>query len=167
MNLWKQLKSLDLAAILALAGLCLKHPLWVVPTIRATRKCVAVCDEHLGKRHHRNTPANAFRHALWNYYIARACYTRKVRMEQALEWAEKITDWHEDFSKNSSIARQMDLHNNRVGRLLFKQDPDIKATALLEILKSKMADSQKVKATEDLEHLAPIRFVHLIDPIPQ
>lgn len=167
MNLWKQLKSLDLAALMALAGLCLKHPLWVVPTLRATRECVAVCDKQLGKRHHRNTPANAFRHALWNYYIARACYTKKVSVEKVLEWTRKITDWHEDFSKNSSVARQMDLHNNRVGRLLFEQDPDIAPSALVDLLKSKMADSKKVMVTEDMERLAPTRFVHLIDPITQ
>ena len=167
MNLWKQLKSLDLAAVVALAGLCLKHPLWVVPTLRATRKCVAVCNEHLGKRHHRNTPANAFRHALWNYYIARACHAKKGNMDKVLEWTRKITDWHEDFSKNPPVARQMDLHNNRVGRLLFEQDPNIKATALVELLKSKMADSQKVIAAEDIEHLAPTRFAHLIDPLQQ
>ena len=164
MKLWRQLRSLDISALWALTALCLRHPLRVFPTIRATRKCVAACDEHFGKRHHRNSPANAFRHALWNYYIAMECSKKDTRHNKILGWTQKITEWHEVFSKNDVLAREMDLHNNRIGRLLFEQDPNMQPEQIIALLKSKLMASVKVTATNELQSVDKLMFVHLIDP---
>ncbi|MBT8312668.1 MAG: hypothetical protein KJO94_00225 [Eudoraea sp.] len=164
MNLWRQLKSLDISALWALLKLCLRHPFRVIPTIRATRECVSVCDQHFGKTHHRNSPANAFRHALWNYYIARECNKGDGGHSKILEWTKKITDWHEVFSKNDFLAREMDLHNNRLGRLLFGQDPNMEAEEIITLLKSKLTTSIKISTPEDLQTVDKLMFVHLIDP---
>ena len=164
MNLWKQLKSLDISALWALTVLCLRHPFRVLPTIKATRACVTHCDRHFGKRHHRNSPANAFRHALWNYYIAQTCSTGILQNGKALEWTKNITDWHEDFSKNDLVARKMDLHNNRLGRILFEQDPDMKNEQIIALLKSKLMTSVKITSAEELNTIDKLNFVHLVDP---
>ena len=164
MNLWRQLKSLNISALWALTKLCLCHPFRIIPTIRATRACVSVCDRHFGKRHHRNSPANAFRHALWNYYIARECFKRDTRIRRILEWTQKITDWHEIFSRNDLVARDMDLHNNRIGRLLFEQDPNMQPEGIIDLLKSKLKASVKISSPEDLSKVDKLNFVHLIDP---
>ncbi len=162
--IWRQLRSLDISAMWALIKLCLLNPFRIVPTLRATRMCVTDCDKHFGKRHHRNSPANAFRHALWNYYIARECIKRDSRKILVLEWTQKITDWHEVFSKNDLLAREMDLHNNRIGRLLFEQDPKQKNDQIINLLKSKMMDSVKIMSIEDLSAVDKLNFVHLVDP---
>lgn len=163
MNVWKHLSGLNPAALWALLLLCVRNPWWVLPTVRATRECVAECNIQYGKEHHRNTAANAFRHALWNYYIARKCYRGKSNIDKVLGWARDFTDWHEDFSKNPPLARQMDLHNNKAGRILFKKDPHLKNEDLINILRSKAVASVKVTALEELENIDSDRFVHLID----
>ena len=161
MGLWKHLSGLDPTALWALVLLCLRHPLWVFPTIKATRECVAMCNLIYGKEHHRNTAANAFRHALWNFYIARACYKRNGSTEKVLQWTKKFTDWHEDFSKNPPIARQMDLHNNRIGRMLFKENPQVSTEEAIGIFKAKAKASLKVTELQEIEAIDSNRFVHL------
>ncbi|MCX2718664.1 DUF6973 domain-containing protein [Lentiprolixibacter aurantiacus] len=163
MNVWKHLSGLNPAALWALFLLCIRNPWYVLPTVKATRKCVAVCNLHYGKAHHRNTAANAFRHALWNFYIVRACSRGKAKMDKVLAWAEKITTWHEDFSKNPPLARQMDLHNNRVGRIIFEKDPHMEAADVIDLLKSKAAASVKVTELKETEAIDSNCFIHLID----
>ncbi|MDX1313885.1 MAG: hypothetical protein R3356_00165 [Eudoraea sp.] len=163
MNVWKHLSGLNPAALWALVVLCIRYPLWVLPTVKATRECVAECNLQYGKEHHRNTAANAFRHALWNYYIARACYGQNTKMEKVLQWAEKFTDWHEDFSKNPPLARKMDLHNNGVGRILFEKEPNLSQEDLIGILRSKAVASVKVISLEEIAGIDIDCFVHLKD----
>ena len=163
MNVFRQLASLNLSALWALTRLCLQKPWWVFPTLRATRECVAMCNLHYGTQHHRNTPANAFRHALWNYYIARACSRGRAKTEKVLWWTEQITNWHEDFSKNPPLARQMDLHNNRIGRVLFETKSDWEPEQIIEQLKTKTETSLKVSSLEELDGIEQDRFVHLTD----
>lgn len=164
MKLWRHFRSLDPLAFWSLLRLGLGNPTYILPTLRATRQCLAVCDQYFGRQHHRNTPANAFRHALWNYYIARACYRGKTNREAPLCWAQKITDWHEDFSRNSPLARQMDLHNNRIGRAFFAQNPDMVPSIIIGLLENKISASKKISTVEELDKIAPMDFVHIIDP---
>lgn len=97
----------------------IRHPLFVIPTIRGTRKCVAICDTQFGNAHHRNGPENAFRHALWNMLIVQKSVFSGRDQKEALAWAKTITDWHEEFSPNTPLARAMDIHNNQIGRNLI------------------------------------------------
>ncbi|WP_422858336.1 DUF6973 domain-containing protein [Flagellimonas sp. S174] len=99
----------------------IKHPFFVLPTLSATKKCLKLSTKLYGKAHHQNGPANAFRHALWNYLIAKACFYWKPNPEKVQVWAKKLTDWHEEAFVNSPLARAMDLHNNAVGRYFFSK----------------------------------------------
>src|SRR5690606_39389481 len=117
---WSVLGRVKLKHLVRGLFLGLGHPLFLWPTIRATRECVRVSTEHYGRLHHKNGPANAFRHALWNYMIAEACSPDGVREERAIAWAEKITRWHEDAFPNPDLARNMDLHNNAIGREIWR-----------------------------------------------
>lgn len=124
MNLIAVIKSMDFRQLWSLFWLCLRHLRFVLPTIKATRKTVTICDELYGDRHHRNGPENAVRHALWNILIAFQSVQRGLPLQRSLAWAKTITDWHEDFSPNEPLARAMDLHNNRVGRDVFDALPN-------------------------------------------
>ncbi len=97
--------------------------MYILPTIRGTKKTVEICDGLYGEAHHKNGTENAFRHALWNILIARYSLDAGRPLEKSLKWAETITYWHEDFSPNKPLARAMDLHNNTVGIELVAQFP--------------------------------------------
>lgn len=57
-----------------------------------------------------NTNGDAFRHALWNFLM-----TTRVSEERAQEWGGA----HENGTVNNPpLEKQMDLHNNQVGREL-------------------------------------------------
>jgi len=56
-----------------LALLGIKNPFFIYPTFTATKQCLKISTEHYGRSHYQNTPANAFRHAFWNYLIAIKC----------------------------------------------------------------------------------------------
>jgi hypothetical protein len=123
---WSKLGSLTL--------LCLRHPLYIIPSYRATRKTVSVCDDNFGKTHHKNGKANAFRHALWNALLIQYCRKWFPSAMRAKAWAKRITDWHEDFSPNSELARAMDYHNNRVGREFAMQHLDVGTRQMVQLI---------------------------------
>tara|TARA_R110002051_G_scaffold4229_2_gene22642 strand:+ start:37353 stop:37814 length:462 start_codon:yes stop_codon:yes gene_type:complete len=124
---------MDFRKLWSLFLLSLRHPLFVIPTLQATRKCVAICDTHFGKAHHRNGPANAFRHALWNMMIVQKSVFSGRDFKEAMVWAKTITNWHEDFSPNRPLARAMDIHNNKAGRdlITIHQDKTVEEFTLL------------------------------------
>lgn len=57
-----------------------------------------------------NTNADAFRHAVWNYFICE---------KEDCNWAKQWTDAHEEWPGNPPLEKQMDLHNNKLGRDIF------------------------------------------------
>ncbi len=121
MNLWNRIKILrpkQLGKLIILLG---RNPRLVFPTIQATKRTLTICDSLYGKKHHRNNPANAFRHAFWNMLLCRAVFKIHGDLEKALDWAKTITDLHEEISFSNDLAKAMDLHNNAVGRKLFKE----------------------------------------------
>lgn len=138
MNVWAVVKSMDFKQLWSLFWLSARHPRFVIPTIRGTRKTVAICNKHYGKKQHLNGPENAFRHALWNMLIVHLSVQRGLPLQRSLAWAKRFTDWHEDFSPNSPLERAMDLHNNRVGRDLIisfcGQTEEQLVTQLLEMV---------------------------------
>ncbi len=166
MNLWSTFKSLRLSALWPLIGICLKNPLYVIPTIKATKRCILICDALYGQNHHKNTAANAFRHALWNFLISRDCSSSSKDQVKVLRWTKDITDWHEKFSKNNRVEMAMDLHNNRVGRILFLENQDLSEHDLVSLLK-KMADSSiKIQTEEEVTSANHKTLVHLKDYKP-
>lgn len=134
MNLVARIRKMNWSKLGNLALLCLRHPLYIIPSYRATRKTVAVCDENFGSEHHKNGRANAFRHALWNALIIQYCKKWFPSAMRAKAWAKRFTDWHEDFSPNSELARAMDYHNNRVGREFAMQHLDVGTRQLVQLI---------------------------------
>lgn len=59
-------------------------------------------------RRNRNVPEDAYRHVLWSFLL-----TQKF----GETFAERVTDAHEVLPTNTAAERQMDFHNNSIGRL--------------------------------------------------
>jgi len=89
-----------------------------------------MCDKRFGKAHHKNNKANAYRHALWNMAIAQQCIKKGKTLSVSLAWAEEITNWHEKAFVNNPLETQMDLHNNKMGRLWFEEIQTVKPEKL-------------------------------------
>ncbi|MEO9513018.1 MAG: hypothetical protein ABJN84_14020 [Flavobacteriaceae bacterium] len=162
MNLIKQLKSLDLKSILTLLKLCFRFPLFVFPTVSATKECMSISTEHYSREHYKNGPANAFRHAFWNYVIAKKCFRWRKHQEAVLLWTKRITDWHEHAFPNRELARKMDLHNNEVGRFIFSLHSFKTDHEVIEILKKMTLTSSKVDSNSNFVNFKN-RLVHIID----
>ncbi len=119
MSIRNLIRTLSFKQLWGLAGLFITRPLLLYPTVHATRVTYSICNNKFGKKHHRNGQANAFRHAVWNALIILKCLKWNRNDSKCIEWAKRITDWHEDFSPNKPLARTMDLHNNKIGRQVF------------------------------------------------
>lgn len=134
MSVLKALRRVRPKELIKLAWLALTRPLFSFPTLSATRETIRVCDELFGSRHKINGPANAFRHAYWNILIARRCSRWSSDLDDLVSWAKKVTDWHENTFPNPVSARIMDLHNNRVGRDLYRAQPGLSEQEYIELL---------------------------------
>ncbi len=134
----------------------------VYPTLKATRQTISIAQKHFGNEQSRNTPANAFRHGLWNYLIAQYCYRFRKDQAHVLRWTKTITDWHEDFSPNNEIAREMDLHNNRIGRQVYKEKPQLSLEEVVRIFVERTENAVKVDSLKEIEVHAR-RFVYLVE----
>lgn len=161
MNPWSVLGRIHPKNLLRGLFLGLGHPLYVGPTIRATRACVRIATDLYGRLHHKNGPANAFRHALWNYMIAEACSPGGKGREKAIAWAEKITRWHEEAFPNRQLARDMDLHNNALGREILRSGRAKDREAAIRLLVDLAKESVPIEAGTDLRPLKD-KMVHLI-----
>jgi hypothetical protein len=163
MKLWDLIRSLRWRHLRLLISICLSKPLWVWPSWNATQKSLKLASKYYGPSHRQNTAANAFRHALWNYLIADACTKKGGDTETALFWTKKITELHEELYPNKAVERQMDLHNNAVGRRLFRQYGRNEQFDLLGELKNRTDRSIKIDRLEDLAEVTEDSFVHIIN----
>lgn len=146
-----RIKSLDLRQLFVLSGVFLLRPLYTVPTYRATRETVEFCNSRFGKKHHENNRANAVRHALWNFLICERCFKISTSTEKAISWSKKITDLHEKISPNDELEKMMDLHNNKIGRVLYKNDPQGKP-AVFDTLLRMMGEAKKVQNVREISN---------------
>ncbi len=162
MNPIKTLRRLDSNSIWALIKHCVTSPWFILPTLSATKRCMLVSTQLYGRSHYKNGPANAFRHAFWNYLIAKRCHKWQKNNEAVLSWTKKITDWHEGAFPNRELAKKMDLHNNEVGRFLFQNQPSQTENQITDTLKQMVLASVKVDAISDLQSLQN-RLIHIID----
>lgn len=138
------------------------YPLFIYPTYRATKDCLAESTTYYGRAHYQNGEANAFRHAYWNYLIAKYCTKWSKNELKILAWTKDITNWHENAFRNRELARAMDFHNNEIGRQVFKQNTNKTQEEVLEILLQMTKDSQKIKHTDDINK-NKFNLVHLTD----
>lgn len=150
MTIAARIKNSNFNQLFTLSIVFIQKPLFILPTLNATRKTIQICNSNFGKAHHRNTPANAVRHALWNYLICEKCYYFSRSVEKVTDWSKKITDLHEKLAPNSDLAKKMDLHNNQIGRKLFEEhiseNPEI-----ISILKEKMKEAVQISGFEEIE----------------
>lgn len=128
-----------------------RHPFNLIPTILATYQTVKISNEHYGTLHHKNNATNAFRHALWNFLIAKKCSKWRRNTRKAIRFAQKITDWHEEFSPNEPLEKEMDLHNNHIGRKLFIANNEESVNDFVKILKDKVEESKLIFELKDLK----------------
>ncbi|MCL6266793.1 hypothetical protein M3P07_09890 [Flagellimonas sp. 2012CJ39-3] len=115
-----------------------------------------------GTAHHKNGIANAFRHALWNYLIAKECQNWNKNLDKVLAWTEKITNWHEAAFPNKELAKKMDLHNNQIGRLLFKDNSQRSEDEAVDTIAKMAADSILVDREAALDNHKNT-LVHIIE----
>ncbi|MBO0352936.1 hypothetical protein J0656_02830 [Muricauda ruestringensis] len=161
MNLLAVAKRVDFKNILKGVFFGLSRPHFILPTIKATKDCIAISTKNYGKLHHKNGPANAFRHAFWNYLIAKRCFNWQRNEEAVLVWAKKVTDWHEDSFPNKQLAKAMDLHNNEVGRFIFVKNTEKTEQEIVELLRKMTLESIKIDEKSTLsEHKN--RMVHIL-----
>jgi len=144
--------------------LFIRHPFNLIPTILATYQCVKISNEHYGILHHKNNATNAFRHALWNFLIAKKCSIWRRNTRKAIRFAEKITNWHEEFSPNEPLEKEMDLHNNRIGRKFFIISEELPLDQVVIRLKRKVENSKRIENVEDLEKYTN-DLVHIVEMV--
>lgn len=145
----KVLRSVSTKKMWELIRLGFSYPLFVLPTLKATKECVRISTSLYGRAHYKNGAANAFRHAFWNYLIAKRCYTLRKNESNALIWTKKITDWHEEAFRNRDLAKKMDLHNNEVGRFLFQKYVSKMKKEVLETLQQMTLNAIQVDEDSD------------------
>ncbi|PQB05540.1 DUF6973 domain-containing protein [Aureitalea marina] len=144
------IKQLSWKEILGLVGLCLRRPAYVLPTIKATKNCISLCDEFYGKTHHLDNRANAVRHVLWNLLIAKYCIQRRLKPLKVMDWTNTITDWHEQFSINPPLQQAMDLHNNAVGRNWLSELGHMTGNEIMHELILRALKAKKVGSEEEI-----------------
>ena len=112
MRVIKALFKIPFSELIYLIRECLKRPLYIWPTLAATKNCMLKAQRTYGDKHHGNGKANAFRHAYWCYLISNYCYQWSRNTEDVCVWTKKITDFHERCFINNPVETAMDLHNN-------------------------------------------------------
>ena len=132
--------------------LFIRHPLNLIPTFLASYQCVQISNELYGNLHHKNNATNAFRHALWNFLIVKKCSKWRRNTRKAIRWGQKITDWHEEFSPNAPLEKEMDLHNNHIGRKLFIRNDEQSLEQAVNILKEKVIEAKRITSVDDIKN---------------
>lgn len=117
-----RLRTLSFREIIKLFRFFIFSPRYILPTYKATKLSLEICDVKFGKKHHHDNRENAFRHALWNFMLCKHYFEVSGSKEDAILRAKRITDLHEELMPNRKIARMMDLHNNKIGRKLFSEE---------------------------------------------
>lgn len=150
MGIWVRLINMSPGEVFQLFTVSIRQPRFIIPTMKATRQSIKICDELFGDDHHENNRTNAFRHALWNYLICEESYEVCESVEKAVDWSKKITDLHEKLAPNDKRAKLMDLHNNRIGRSIFKRFYSEENLDIIMLLKEEMKKAIKVSKTEEI-----------------
>lgn len=151
MNLWKSIKRLSIKQLIRLTIVLLQRPLQIRPTILATKQTMKICDALYGKAHQKNGKANAFRHALWNVLICQQSLKTTKNVAISVNWAKKITDLHEKMAPNAKLETAMDLHNNEIGRILFKDVLGQNQSEIVIFIQKRAENARKLTQVKDIE----------------
>lgn len=148
MRVIKALFKIPFSELIYLIRECLKRPLYIWPTLAATKNCMLKAQRTYGDKHHGNGKANAFRHAYWCYLISNYCYQWSRNTEDVCVWTKKMTDFHERCFINDPVETAMDLHNNQIGIELFKRHLNRGESEVIEALTSMLEDAKAVDAKQ-------------------
>ena len=151
MNLWSRIRQLKLQQLIKLSVLFLSRPFLIGPTLRATKRTMAICDDLFERLHHKSNKENAFRHALWNFLICQKTLKRTKNSQKSAIWAQKVTKMYEKVTNNSILEKSMDLHNNAIGRMIFLDKNGLKEPEIIDFLQKMMQNAQKIAKTEEIE----------------
>ena len=127
----------------------ISRPILFIPTLWATVESILFSELNFQEPHGGRGISNAFRHAAWNLLIARNC-AYFTSAENALQWAKLVTDLHEECFPNEDFDREMDLHNNRIGREIYWEFRQAKLTKMEMIVKI----MDKTKTAKGLNNLS-------------
>ena len=156
MSIWSIIRSLKYRQLKSAFFLFLKRPLFIYPTLKATAEAYRASQREFPKTHQLNGKGNAFRHALWNMILCKECSKWTTNKEKAVTWAKTITNWHEELSPNKPLDKAMDLHNNKVGRELFKElnvkYAKLNVSMLIDSLKEKLKTSVKIETILEMNN---------------
>jgi len=152
-KVWTRLKGMQAGPLIRLAFLLLLHPYRIRPTIQSSKETMALCDQRYGNTHHKTNRANAFRHAYWNYKMAKNCLKTVKNAQKAAKWAQKVTDLYENVSVNETLERAMDLHNNKIGIDLFLTDFEQKEDIIVKKLVELAQNAEKLHDLASLNSL--------------
>ena len=162
MNLIKTIKRIPPKSFWQLLKLGLGNLPFIYPTFSATKECLLVSTKHYGRLHYQNTAANGFRHAFWNYLIAKKCTKWSKNINKIMNWTTKITDWHENAFRNRALAREMDFHNNAVGRHVFLKHQENTIEEVIQVFLEMAKKSIKITEKRVLEKHS-FSLVHLTE----
>ncbi len=157
---WKLIREIRFKQFVDLLFFFFKHPIFTVLSILATLKTLKIAQQKFPNIHGNDNKANAFRHALWNALIARNCFKSDKDLEKVIAWTKEITDWHEEVFINEALARAMDLHNNVIGRAVFKQHSSITEKELIVKLEEMMQESIWVNSLKEIDY-HPEKMVYI------
>ena len=160
MLLWNIIKGVRFRQLKSLLLFLFKHPFFLISTVKATFDVLRISQKEFPNTHGFNNKANAFRHALWNIFIAKQCTLFSRKNHKIISWTKEFTDWHEDFSPNEELARVMDLHNNCIGRELFLKTPKSTKNQWVILLKDELEYAVQIVSVEDVVNY-PRQLVYL------
>ncbi|TPV35017.1 hypothetical protein FJ651_05675 [Paucihalobacter ruber] len=83
-------------------------------------------------------------------------------VEKSVLWAKKITDLHEQLAPNSCLEMQMDLHNNKIGRVIFVEHKLYQENQeiIISVLKEKIKTAGLISKPSEIENFNN-EFVYL------
>lgn len=134
----------------------LSKPAFFLPTIWATIESVLFSELNFQEPHGGRGIANAFRHAAWNLLIAKNC-TVVTSEEKAMAWAKFTTDLHEECFPNEEFDREMDLHNNQIGRDFYKEMLNRKIANKKEMIVELMEKSKTAVGLNDASEIQNVK----------
>jgi hypothetical protein len=151
MSSWEIIKGLNFRQLKSLIFLLFRHPIFMTSTVRATFSVMTVAQREFPSIHGAHNKANAFRHALWNVFIAIECSKFSKDIDAVLKWTKDFTDWHEEFSPNEELPKAMDLHNNLIGRELYKEIVGRDKNQWIVSIKEELVNSVQITSVDNLE----------------
>ena len=160
MLLWNIIKGVRFRLMKSVLVFLFKHPIFMVSTIIATFDVVRISQKEFPDTHGFHNKANAFRHALWNIFIAKQCSLFSRKSHEVILWTKEFTDWHEDFSPNEELVKIMDLHNNYIGRELFLKTPENTDKQWVILMKEQLHKAVQIVSVEDVVNY-PSQLVYL------